>query len=410
MSLPIFDVSSLKEFRKIGFIVPSSNVALEIITTAILAQLPHVSVHYSRVSVTTTDLSAGATSQFSAEILAEVAKLISNCPVETVLWNGTSESWTGEGYKAGIRIKDLIEETTKLPSSTSSLAQGDALKAWGIKKIALATPYVEENNRRLYKYYESCGVDVVKDSRLNQIVNNDIADTPVDRIRQLIRDADHPDAECIVIPCTNLPAALLVEEMEMELGKPIFDSIIVTLWKALRLINITTPIHGWGRLLRYDPVLEELDAVMAVLRKKTGGSRTTLRMDIPEHNCHVDRVNAESLAPGIPSLRPNMSLNQRAIPTVQHLEKTGVALIQPDTINAPVQPPKALMSVYGVKAQMLLPLMVGKDVMAWISVHYVPSTREWTETEVSALHEAGQKVCMILRENGWAEVTMNQGQ
>ena len=57
------------------------------------------------------------------------------------------------------------------------------------------------------------------------------------------------------IPCTNFPAALLVEEMEEELGKPIFDSVIVTLWKALRIINIETPIHGWGILLRANPVL-----------------------------------------------------------------------------------------------------------------------------------------------------------
>src|ERR1700753_1393923 len=98
MSQPIFNIASLKEFKKIGFIVPSSNVALEIVTTAVLSQLPLISAHYSRISVT--HLGAGAVNQFSAETLAGCAKLIANCPVQTVVWNGTSESWTGEGYEA----------------------------------------------------------------------------------------------------------------------------------------------------------------------------------------------------------------------------------------------------------------------------------------------------------------------
>jgi maleate isomerase len=405
MSQPIFQIASLKEFKKIGFIVPSSNCTLEIITTAVLSQLPLVSAHYSRISVT--HIGDGAASQFTAETLTECAKLIANCPVDTVVWNGTSESWTGEGYEAGVHIKEMIEKGTQLPSSTTSLAQVEVLKSWGIKKMSIATPYPPGPNAELYKYFKSCGVEVVKDSGLGITVNNDIGDVSIEVIRQLIRDADHPDAECIVIPCTNFPAALLIEEMELELGKPIFDSILVTLWKAMRLIDIKTPIHGWGRLLRDDPVLATLDIVMKDLREKTGGSRTTLRMDIPEHNCEVGRVAAESLAPGIPSLRPNTSINQRAIDTMRYMEKTGVALIQPDTINAPVQPPKALMSVYGVKAQMLIPLMVGIGAMAWISVHYVPSPREWSEGDVAALHEAARKTSNILRESGWAEFTVN---
>lgn len=58
-------------------------------------------------------------------------------------------------------------------------------------------------------------------------------------------------------------------------------------------------------------------------------------------------------------------------------------------------PPEALRSVYGVKAQMLLPLINGAQdkVQAWISVHFVPSPREWIEDEArTLLHEAGIKV------------------
>lgn len=244
---------------------------------------------------------------------------------------------------------------------------------------------------------------------MNHTVNNQIADTPLSDIRELIRSADHPDAECIVVPCTNFPAALVVEEMEIELGKPIFDSIIVTLWKGLRLLDVTTPIHGWGRLLRDSPVLSKLDGIMSTLLQKTSGSRTTLRIDVPEHNCHVDRVVAESLEKGIPSLRPNTSLNQRSLKTCIWINETGEALIQDDLVNAEIPPPKALMEGYGVKAQMLIPLMrtVGdKDAGGWISVHYVPSTRAWTDADVAALYEAADEVIRIFKESGWAEFSV----
>lgn len=405
MSEPIFNVESLTAFKKIGFIVPSSNVSLEIITTAILTQLPLVSVHYSRISVTTTDVTSGAASQFQTEKLVEVARLLCNSPVEAIVWNGTSESWTGEGYVAGLKIKDEIEAATSILSSTTSLATVEALRLFGHRKIALATPYNQGNNDRLRDYFESCDIEVVSDARLDITVNNRIANVPLERIKSLIRDADHPEAECIVVPCTNFPAAVVVEEMELELGKPIFDSIIVTLWKSLRMIWMEKPIHGWGKLLRSNPVLERLDDVMSDLREKTYGSRTTLRLDCQEWNCNVDRVCAESLKHGVASLRPITSLNQRSLETCKWIQQHGATLIQPDCANSAIKPSRQLMTVYGVRAQMLLPLMDDyDDVVGWISVHYVPSVREWTEREITALYNAGKRVCQILKENQWVDL------
>ena len=43
----------------------------------------------------------------------------------------------------------------------------------------------------------------------------------------------------------------------------------------------------------------------------------------------------------------------------------------------------------------------------YTSVHYVPSTRDWTEGDVAALHDAGRAVCDILRQTTWAELMVN---
>ena len=50
--------------------------------------------------------------------------------------------------------------------------------------------------------------------------------------------------------CTGLPAAFVVEELEQELGKPVFDSVLVTLWKGLQLVGVTDPLPGFGALMR----------------------------------------------------------------------------------------------------------------------------------------------------------------
>jgi maleate isomerase len=49
--------------------------------------------------------------------------------------------------------------------------------------------------------------------------------------------------------CTGVAGAQLVAELEQELGKPIFDSVAVSLWKGLRLVGIKPRLEGWGCLL-----------------------------------------------------------------------------------------------------------------------------------------------------------------
>jgi maleate isomerase len=397
-------LASLHDVKKVGFITPSSNTALEPMTMAMTDQISsRISTHFSRVPVKTLTLDSKDVNQFQTQKMMDAAALLSDGSMDAILWNGTSGSWTGKGFEADVSLCEEISRVTGVPASTSSLAQFEVLKHYGIKRFALAVPYVEEPTRKIIETYGNEGFSVVNTARLDQINNVVIGNTPFERIKQLLRDANSPDAECVVVACTNLPATAVVDEMEAELGKPVFDSIAVTLWKALKMTSIDVPLHGFGTLLRANPVLAELERVMATLREVTGGSRTTLRIDIPEHNCNVDRVCAESVAPGVAELKLNTSLNQRSLATVQWLIATRKPLVQDDCANAEVKPPKALMEVYGVKAQMLVGLEAANgEVIGWISVHYVPSTRQWTDAEVAALQSAADQVRTILQRSNWA--------
>ncbi|KAK9454381.1 Asp/Glu/Hydantoin racemase-domain-containing protein [Dipodascopsis uninucleata] len=395
-------ISSLRDLKKIGFIVPSSNTALEPITVAMTKTIADkVSFHFNRVTVRILDTDENSQDQFNPTKMVMSGESLNDADIDALLWNGTSGAWSGAGIQQDTELAKAIEAATGLPCSTSTLAQVEVLEKYGIKRIAVTGPYVDGPTQGLVKFYTGLGYEVVKTSQMNVRDNVEFGNTPIERIKELIREADCPEAECIIVACTNWPAALVLDELEAELGKPIYDSIAVTLWKALQMANIDVPIFGWGILLRDDPVLAKLNAVLEKLLSTTNASRTTLRLDLQSKNCDSDMVCAEACAPGIPPLKLNPSLNQRALRTVQWLEDTHKVLVQSDCVNAPVQPPKALMGIYGVRAQMLSPIIKDDEVLAWISVHHVGSVREWKQEEIEAIKAATVECDTILKQAGW---------
>jgi maleate isomerase len=396
-------LESFKDLKKVGFITPSSNTALELLTTQMTHPISdRVSTHFSRAPVKMLTLDTRDVDQFQTQTVADAGALLKDSGLNAILWGGLSGSWTGKGFRADLMLCDEIGRVTGVPASTASLAQVEVLKRYGIKHFGLAVPYVEAPTRNIIDAYRAEGFTAVKSARLDETESIRVADVPFERIKQLLREADSSQAECIVVAGPNMPATVVVDEMEAELGKPIFDSIGVTLWKAFQMTGINAPLHGWGKLLRDNPVLTALEQTMATLLQATGASRTTVRIDIPAHNCHMDTVCAEAMAPGIVPLKLNSSMNQRSLPTVKWLEANRDLLIQSDCANHAVKPPKALTAVYGVKAQMLAPLMAQDELIGFVSLHYVPSTRVWSEGEIATLRSAATQVNRILAEHGWA--------
>ena len=241
---------SLRDLKKIGFIVPSSNTALEPITVSMASPLGAlVSLHFSRVEVKILDIDEESISQFALEKMLVGAALLSDAKLGALLWNGTSGSWSGKVLQAEQSLATSIQQATGIAASTSTLAQLEVLERKGVKRFSLAGPYIDGPMRGLVDFYSDLGYEVLATSQMDETLNTVFGDTPLARIKELIRKCDHPDAECVVVACTNWPAALVVEEMELELGKPIYDSVCVTLWKALRMVNINVALQGWGALL-----------------------------------------------------------------------------------------------------------------------------------------------------------------
>jgi len=138
-------------------------------------------------------------------------------------------------------------------------------------------------------------------------------------------------------------------------------------------------------------------ALIEDLRTDVGASRATLRIDIDAWGVDVDTPIAEGTAPGVISIR-GAQLDQRSLLTVQTMEQERKMIVQNDCTEADPPPPAALLDVYGVKAQMLAPLVRDDLLLGWISVHYTLSPRVWSARDVAALENAAAKVHEVLTE------------
>jgi maleate isomerase len=137
----------------------------------------------------------------------------------------------------------------------------------------------------------------------------------------------------------------------------------------------------------------EVQATLDELLLATRGSRTTFRVDLPEENATVAIPLAESLAPGVPTMMKDGSLDQRAAETCKWVDKHRKVLVQDDiSVATDPQPPIELTTIYGAKAQMLAPVEEDGALIGWVSVHYLPSPRKWTPEDAAAIGAAASRI------------------
>ena len=231
----------------LGMLTPSSNTTLEPVTTAMLAGLSEVSAHFGRFRVTEIALDQKALGQFDDSEILRAAELLAHAKVDVIAWNGTSSGWLG--FEADERLCRRITEATGIAACTSVLALNEVFARTGVKRFGLVTPYLDEVQAAIIRNYAASGFACIAERHLALRDNFSFSEVSADQIRAMVRDVVRSGPDAITIFCTNLRSAPLVEELEAELGIPVYDSIATVVWKALRLAGTDTQrVRGWGRL------------------------------------------------------------------------------------------------------------------------------------------------------------------
>ena len=228
-------------------LTPSSNTTLEPVTTAMLAGLPAVSVHFSRFRVTEIALSSDALAQFDDRPILAAAELLAHAKVDVIAWNGTSSGWLG--FDTDRQLCERIEAATGIRAATSMLALNEVLAATGVKRFGLVSPYIEAVQQQIVTNYAKLEIVCDAERHLGIRDNFAFAEVSGETLGGLIRAVAAQKPDAIGVICTNLRAAPLVAGLEAELGVPIYDSIATAVWKSLRLVGVEPGlVTGWGRV------------------------------------------------------------------------------------------------------------------------------------------------------------------
>jgi maleate isomerase len=230
-------------------LTPSSNTVLEPVTCAMLAGLDDASAHFGRFVVTEIALSDKALSQFDDEPILRAAELLSHAKMSAICWNGTSSGWLG--FDADRTLCRRIEERTGIAACTSVLALNEIFELTGVRTFAMVTPYTDDVQERIVQNYRGSGYECVAERHLGKRDNFSFSEVDADTLRGMVREVAKAKPDAITIFCTNLRGAPLVEELEREVGIPIYDTVSTAVWKSLRMAGgDPRRVQGWGSLFR----------------------------------------------------------------------------------------------------------------------------------------------------------------
>jgi maleate isomerase len=222
--------------KRLGILTPSSNTVLEPLAVRLMDGLPNLSLHFTRFRVTEISLSEEGIKQFAMPDIVAAARLLADARVDGISWSGTSASWLGLARDRA--LCDAIVRETGTPATTATLSIVGALRANGLRKVGLITPYVESVQQRIIETFAAESIDVVAEQCLNLQDNFSFGEVTDAQMLDMARQvgASHPEA--ILILCTNLRAAPLVQQIESDLRIPVLDSVVVGLLGALRSISV----------------------------------------------------------------------------------------------------------------------------------------------------------------------------
>ena len=232
---------------RLGMLTPSSNTVLEPMTTRILAGLPEVTAHFSRFRVTQIGLDANAMDQFDERPMLAAAELLADAKVDVITWNGTSAGW--RGLDSDRRLCARILETTGVKATTSVLGMFDLLRRRAESRIGLVTPYTQDVQRAIVEGFAREGITIVSERHCGLRDNFSFSQVEPSELTDMIGvvAADRPDA--VVVLCTNLAAAPLVDALEARLDIAIYDSIATAVHAALSTAGVDpSSVKGFGRL------------------------------------------------------------------------------------------------------------------------------------------------------------------
>jgi maleate cis-trans isomerase len=232
---------------RIGLLVPSTNTTCE--PDFYRVAPPHVTVHTGRLWLADDAEEMQAMDRMNAEV-EQGARYLKTAAVDVVAYGCT----TGSFYKGSGHDADLlktIQVASGVPAVATAPAVVEALRFLGARKISVATPYPDWNNRQLRPYYEAAGFQVLNiegEPTAARSGYQGINDQSPESILDFASRVCRPEADVLFCSCTAWRSFEVVQELERRVGRPVLTSNQATAWAAFRHLGISRPDPSFGML------------------------------------------------------------------------------------------------------------------------------------------------------------------
>ena len=184
----------------------------------------------------------------SADLDGPLTMLMGARP-DVILYGCTSATLT-HGPEFDRALAARIKERSGAETVTAAGSIAKALKALGMTRIGFASPYVSAINNLAISFLADMGFETVRRSEAPEPLDN-IAQGSLlpDEVFELGRNADHPEAEGLVLSCTDMRSVETISRLEAAIGKPVVSSNQAMMFEALLNLGFREPINGFGALL-----------------------------------------------------------------------------------------------------------------------------------------------------------------
>lgn len=229
---------------KIGFILLATEQTIE--DDMFTLRPEGVGLHFSRApipdSITVDSLAAQAN-----DLARTAATILPDGSLDVICYACTSGSLVigEERVFAELRKGSPYARPTSLITGVLG-----ALRALRAKRIAVATPYLDEINRREANYMAMQGFEITNIRGLNLEKDSDMIRVRPDFLAEFAASVNTSDADVLFISCGALRSLDIVDDLERALGKPVICSNQAMMWDVLRRAGINDKIEGYGALLR----------------------------------------------------------------------------------------------------------------------------------------------------------------
>lgn len=229
---------------KLGFVLLATEQTIE--DDMFLLRPEGVGIHFARAAIPDS-ITVENLSRHADDLARAASTLLPDGSLDVICYACTSGSLVigEENVFAELKKGAPNAETTSLITAVMN-----ALNVIGARKIAVATPYLDEINQQEADYMSDRGFEITRIQGLNLKKDSDMIRVNPQYLAEFATAVDTTDSDALFISCGALRSVEIIEDLEQKLGKPVICSNQAMMWDVLRRAGINDRIDGYGSLLR----------------------------------------------------------------------------------------------------------------------------------------------------------------